>query len=362
MYSCLFICSLLANSGPRYLPDTAIFNFLNKIQVVVTETGNVFMLDSRETRLLHFNPNGQRLKDAAVKGSGPGELKKALIIEYFEGVVYVYDMWKIHLFSPTGDYLKYYEYPNTLFPMSRVKGGWVGLQGLQYGQKDKPLQLMLYNEDFTEFKSLGSWDSELERSGKNMAPMFKPGDVATYYNPAIDANRLVRSLDGRYVYFHPSYLPFIYKFDVVSGHQVGEIELESGRIPFNKKWGEQKVKKRNANSRNFRFKAWFPEFFPDLQYMIMSQDNHLVYRKWLAIPSNPENGQSFYTKDHWISIDENGNRIPSTLMDQYADRVVAVRGDTVWFLYTTEEGEHTVARCPKNKAADFLAAKMESND
>ncbi len=353
---------LLSSPEPWHFPETEIWHYLSNIQVVVTEAGDVFMLDSKDARLLHFNTKGQRFKDAAVKGSGPGELNHANRMEYFDGSIIVYDLRKIHLFSPTGSFIETLDRPGLLLSCKRVKVGWVGLLGLQYGQKDKPLQLLFYNEDFTESKILGNWASEKERRGKNMPPRFNPAEAEFYVNPAEDFNRVVRSQDGQYIYFHPAYIPSIYKFDLDSGKQVGEIKFEGDRIPFNEEWGEQYVKHRSNNSRNIKFKPWLPAFFPDIQYMTVSLDNHLVYRKWLPVPSNPEDLKSFHTKDHWISIDENGKQISSTLMDQYVTRVVAVRGDTVWFTYTTEEGEHTVARCPKNKAADFLAAKMEFND
>ena len=115
---------------------------------VLIEGNTIFLLD-REGRLLCFD--GKRLKELARKGEGPGELTRPQGFFRDEKSILVLDRQRFHIFSLAGTFHETRRLPPGLGSMvEKVAGGWVGINGLGYGQANNPLSLIFFKDDFSE--------------------------------------------------------------------------------------------------------------------------------------------------------------------------------------------------------------------
>ncbi len=81
---------------------------INRIDKVIISGQNIFVLDQKSQKVLHFSIDGKYFGQLGKRGKGPGEYLELLDIEVDRDreLVYVLDVRKIHIYSISGKYLK----------------------------------------------------------------------------------------------------------------------------------------------------------------------------------------------------------------------------------------------------------------
>lgn len=354
---------ILAGWEGWHLPDTGLFDLQSlSFQVAFDREYGFFLLDREEHRILHYSVEGARLRILGGQGQGPGELQYPLRLCFQQGKLYADSLGYINVYDGAGHFLEKVREPGVAH-LRKVKGGWLALRGLQYGESKLPLQLVWLSESRDRQKVLGSWASEFERLGKTTDD-FRVRDVEKF-NPAFDSTQLVVSQDGARAYLKPGGEPTIYIFSMLEHRLVKALTIEGPPLPFDREWARAGLEHINSESgkgaRAMKWVADFPSFFPVTRTFNLSKRNYLSVWKWgHPLPSLvnpiPENFPTlilFFTPD--------GEPAQPGLFEKYIDRIVGHDDQWIYLASRTKVGEFTISRCIRAEVKNFLERNPWSN-
>jgi len=347
---------------PWHLKDTKVYRSLSSGSAILTEDGEIFLLDLLESRLLHYNNRGEALEDAAARGEVPGYILRPHRLIYWDKILYVYQARDVSLFSDKGEFIEKKKLPTGISAIKKAHTGWIGLEGNAKQFPNEPTRLIAMDDSFNKIAEIASWPGQRARLGKEKPFKLEGNKVTRYYNPAMEKTILTVDATRRLAYIRLGGLSKVEIFDLPSRKAIGEIDLGNARIPFNREWGLAKLKMQNmpnpdqAKLIDLVHVENFPDYFPSMRSMYFTRANHLVIYKWKAQPGYPEEGRSNYSKDDLVICDTIGKPATPHPLDYHVTRVIGVHKDMSYFVYVTSDEEYTVARCP----SDQLEAVLET--
>jgi len=300
------ICFLILTSSlpslsgePFLLQGTEIFAPLPPRSVLVNGA-TIFLVDRTRGRLLFYD--GEGFRQLAGKGDGPGELMRPQGLFRGDGVVYLIDRFRLHVFGLAGGFRTTMRLPPGT-GWEKVAGGWVGIQGLDYGQRDNPLELVFFDENLAGKSVLNRWSSEKERN-PHLPEMPIPG----VHNPVADFSVSWAGPSGAFVYTKLSGGDEVIITDISKKKTVARVKPDGKPSPFDRDWGEQFMADFNRRY-NGKLKGDFPEFMPLIHKIWVTPEDHLVISKW---PARPPLGPEFrYEKKNLRIFDQFGKPIPN---------------------------------------------------
>lgn len=365
-----FIISVFAFSGTSFawqgdlsehwhLPETEIYQPFSSSRIAFDADAGWYLLDRDEQEILHYTPQGVLQKRFAGHGQGPGRLAAAGRLHLLSGALYVYQHQVVDQFDLNGDHLQRFTLPDQLSRVEKVTNGWVGLQGIHTFSLKQPLQLLWFDENFTESKVLGEWASEYDRIGREPPTMQRPDLSKPFKFLVVEAHtRLTVDATRRIVFVHPGGTNRIEAYDVETLSRRFAKRLEREPHPFYEPYGEaviaefrQMLKTRGIKRQ---LEADFPEHFPLVQTMGLTPSNRLLVEFW-----NPQPAQ--YLRDgyepddaHKMVLDDRGQPQSFTTLDYLNLRVVALTDAFVYLsVYDPDTEMYTVARFPREAALAF---------
>jgi len=109
--------------------------------------GNIFILDAGNQRILKFDSSGRYLKTIGRQGQGPGEFQTPVNLRIDRnGLLYVLDMRKVHVFTPEGTYVKTINIPSFLMDFIPDGEGRAVISGYVRTERTQDLGIRLVDE------------------------------------------------------------------------------------------------------------------------------------------------------------------------------------------------------------------------
>jgi len=337
---------------------TPVFHYqTGRARIAISGRGEVFILDTRETRLIKYAAGGGPAQIIATMGEGPGELANPLQVDVFDDHVYVLEMGKrsLHVFSTDGHFVKDLPFPKAPFTVAvaRVNNGWA-LANWEFSRDPgKAIEIALYNNRMSESAVLASWPRE--RSDEAHVVRVGPDRVVPY-NPARTRHFFASSLDGKRLFVSiPSSGLKVNVYDTETRSLLRTITEPSwSQLPFDETWGEGQLARRReatgeaASGHGFQAPksvADFPRLFPIVRYFFVAADGSLVVARWTGRPD-----KMFDTK----LFDKEGLPTKSSLSPASLTRVLAIYGETaIVTTFDDEVGEAGLAALPLARVNAF---------
>ena len=334
------LCFATGDSALRF-EKTEIFATLNRGEVAVTESGEVYLMDFEERRILHYDRLGKKVNVFGSKGMGPGEIDFPENIYYSGGKVYVVDLGRnnISIFQADGTFIEAVRLPTMGATIVKAAGGWAYANFRGLGRTGGPVEVNLADHEFKEPRVLMQWERESD-GGSIRVERAGSGVPKIPYNPASDRGFLVGN-GGRFIYVSRPGKLRITVIDGVEGKIAHVIERDDQPVPFNEDWGKLQLKqfKENRGPAGFavEFTPEFPENFPLVRAMFISGEGQLVVEKWTGRPDE--------TRD-FLVLDEKGQEVALPYSSEFAPRVLAVRnGEAYLDGYDAETEQAVILKC-----------------
>ena len=347
----LFLLTSLFLDNGWVIEETEIFQPLQRHEVIVAPSGEVYIVNFAESRVQHYDAEGGKLPQIGRKGKGPGEFTYPSQFFLFDEKIYVYDWLEstVSSFALDGSFISRHQTPQPNVILVRVKGGWIyGTWGLI--AMGRPAALFWASEDFSENKELLA----LESSGYSQGNwMWNDGDGAVaYYSRLPTRPILVASPDGRRAYLTDQSVFALTVIDAEQKAITGKIKRDDRPVPFDEEWGREGFdevrKRRKATNSNIRFVVNTPDYFPVIRSALFDPDGHLVVDRWRGRPD----------ENHYaITLDHAGGELPQKWPYAMLDRLLGVRDGLAYISCFEEETEEaSIVRVPLEKAAAYVAA------
>jgi len=328
--------------GDFVLKGTEIHDGLGTRSLVVVED-RIFMLDPGG-RLLTFD--GDRARQIAGKGEGPGELDRPTEVTLLDERLYIRDRGKIHEFDTRGRFLRSHIRLAGNDFVGRATNGFLYLDGLGHGQRAKPMALILVLDSGTR-KHVSSWQSEAIRNPRSR---WRAG----YLSMALERSRARIDLEGKYVYTQVAGLDEVHITEIESGKNVNIIEVIGEPRPYEKEEG-QKYLARMKRKHGMDLKGDFPDHYPLISQIAVSHEGHLLVLKSAATPI-VEKDRILLEPDHLMVFDTVGNPLTPNKFDLGFWRVAWLDEEWVYVLaYNEPFDEHTVVRCARSDFHSVIA-------
>ncbi len=221
-----------SDGAPWSLQDLDLYKPLSPEQVAITANGHCFVLDIFEQRVLHFNPQGQKIGTFGKKGQGPGEFNRVNRLFIMKDKLYVHQWGTAHVFDLAGKFIKSVTTGKTGESPRKVANGWL-VEVWQFslpGQKETFDKLVWRDEKFENERFISSWTSEWPRQ------FSKQGELK--YLPSREHAFIICSDDGKRVFVRPLGASSVDIFDVISGKTISSNFLEDTTVAFYEEFGD----------------------------------------------------------------------------------------------------------------------------
>ena len=324
--------------------DTEAFRQILAHHFAVAENGDAFFLNVQDRSVLQFDPSGKPIRVVSRKGDGPGECRMPIQIFLAQEKLYVVDSGFISVFHTQKGFLRRIRTPERFFFSHKFHSGWLSFRGFSPLEPDAPVLLVWHNDDFSEERVLYSWPPEI-----------KTPRVLGIIDPLEDVFFTDASRDFKIAYARPSGSASILVIRNNRPDQVQQIQLSNPRVPisdeFKRKLLKIAVDETGIPEKTIRFS----DFFPPVRHVAVTHDGKLLLTHWRnevfhlgTIAANQPAGLvSAYTAQ--------GTAIQPIGYDLYADRILTVRGDQVYFTYfDEEEEEYKIMRAPESDALNLV--------
>jgi len=341
---------------PLIFEGTEIYKYLIPSRVCISDSGDVFILDLDEKSILHYANDGTALPRIGRQGSGPGEFRYPVQIDWYEDALYVMDMKMVHEFDGEGSFIRKLDLPDRMFRLDKVFNGWVGLAGLFQISPDETTKLLWFSDNLEQQETLAEWPGESERN-PGAKPILASG--VQYFNPAKEYTRMVLNHARDTVVVRLSGTSHLYGIDLKTKKQIFDIEVPGEKIPFDEEAGQRRFERfeKAMKVRGTRFKVEpdFPEFFPLIKAIKVSPFDQLVVFKWFSGELEPEDIPQFQ-QDYLLWYNFKGESVARVDVDFKLSRVIKATDTHVYLTCYLETEEWSVARVPRADVAAFLEA------
>ena len=335
-------------------PEAGIYQKLTPHRTAFSPKVGIFLLDPEKFWILHFGFDGELIKRIGGKGQGPGELVHPMGLEVNQEHLLVYDQGFINLYDQNGTFLQKVYPPESVAQFRRVTHGWIGLSGLRFGQQNDPLTLLCFDSTRQQEKELGSWRSERERLGEDVAFDRE----ISHYNPAEAFTMVLVSKDGNWVYIQPGGEPDIHIFSMRDLKKVRTLTIDSAPIPFDTQWGEQALaymkKKSLESGSTTRWVGRFPSHFPVIYGMGLSIEGRLSVSKWgkpLPDMNEPEKSPGNFPLQVFTAT---GEPTKETVFEKFMDRIIGYKPPWIYLIVFSEKDGYSFTRCTVEEIASWV--------
>ena len=320
--------------------NTEIYKPLNTRQVAISESGNVFILDRDENRVLIYDNQGSFRKTFGQKGEGPGEFNRVYWIKVMQGQLYVHDRKGLSVFNLEGDFKERVVSSGGRTNMEPVQNGWLVRKYSFNQEKNSSLsEFCVLDMDQNELLVLGEYSREMEVfSSKNPTMKFNPVEV--YPNCMTDQTGTYIVSKGK-----EDFPITIYKM-VPMPKKVFEIKLSDRKvIPFNEEWADGILTKIQKTLKDVSYEADYPKSFPLVQGVGISPDNQLAISLWSKDPDKPET----------LLYDWTGKLLPRTYTPTFMFRVLFIRDEIAYVgSYDEENEDYILKKMPVKDCAKYI--------
>jgi len=339
---CLLFASYAGNWEPL-ITNTGIFDTLLPTQIAISDNMFVFIADKRETKILHFDPDGQRLPDIGGRGAGPGYFFTVMDIRVVDNHLFVFELFgrRVHRFDLEGNFASRVRADRMSIwcPPRKVTDGWVYLS---------PRRGALFhgNDTFSNHHLIAG-----DVTSDDTSPQF----VDSRYSGSIehDPTRAGISFDqgpdGNIYFFEPGHGFVIKVYDPVKKKVVRILERNIPPVAVTEDWAAETLRARKSAmlSREMGDRLELvdlPSHFPAIMHLSIDWAGHLNIR----------------TGRHWMDHD-----LPSDLYDldgqplgrgrppAVANRIIAKRGSWI-FIRGDRDGELQIWRIPVDELDRFV--------
>jgi len=246
-----------------FVCETGVYLTLDHRDVLVSEDGHIYYVNSSDAYVGHFDPSGERLPNIGRNGAGPGEYQSPFRIFLDKKRLYVFDLFgsRMNVYHHDGMFLDVLKKPSG-YVFEMVRDGWLAISFPKAGG-DIPGSLVL-----------------LDRYMENPRPVYQwygavPGILD--FNPMRDVCRFAVNPSRTKVFF---YIPGRYRIrvlDVITGEVETLIEKAFEGYSFDREWArEEFVKSAPRRSGEPGSRMYFPETFPAIREMRFSPAGDLL--------------------------------------------------------------------------------------
>jgi len=345
------VCALILDGGWA-VEGTEIFQPLQRHEVIVTETGRVFIVNFPESRVQVYDSDGEQERIIGRKGKGPGEFTFPAQFFHQDGRLYVYDWLEstVSVFdAEDGSYIDRNQTPTNNVRLAKVKGGWVyGTWGMI--AMGDPAEVYWANVDFSEAKKLIDLPSGgLSQGNWNWDTGGRP---RAFYSKLSTHPLLITAPDRTRVYMTDIDRFELTIIDGVKGEVAGEISRDEPRVPFDEAWGidgaDEVRRRRKAANPNVKLIVNAPEYFPAIRGAAFDPDGNLVIDRWRGRPDE---------KHHPITLDITGTEQPQKWPFVVLERIVGVVDGQAYITCFEEETEEaSIVAVPLSKAIAYVTS------
>jgi len=285
------MCSGLGDGFLEPRPDIAVP--LGNM-MVVRSSNHYFLLDYTEALVHQYTTDGNRVRVFGGKGHGPGKFDAPMRLTWQSDRLIVHDFRSVHIYDEQAALQKTYRNPLRVFPR-KVDDGWIGLKGTRIEPK---LDLIHYNDDFSESVIVASWEVET------------PPD---WYSDVLEnKDELVVSKDGKRVFVKPRFHGDLWKYNVQS-RTLSVLSLDLPPIPYDPKTGQERVKQlKKYREENHLPSAQFdiPETYPPINTIQLTTEGNLAIERMSGDPDETYRSlKKIMGKGLLLFFDPNGDAI-----------------------------------------------------
>ncbi len=156
---------LLLGGVDEFNLEASFYNQILKDHFLVTEFGNLFILDPDAKTVSLFNQKGKLVKVISRRGKGPGEILYPNSISFIHNSLILYEPNVASIFDQEGNFIKRFSF----FNLQGVRSVFYSPNGWLIHLK-KPLQgsieeLLFYDHKIINHKNLFKWKNEETESG-----------------------------------------------------------------------------------------------------------------------------------------------------------------------------------------------------
>lgn len=251
--------------------DLQIYAPLLPGQVTVSESGRLFLLDSRAGEVVIVDDQ-KVVKRFGRKGEGPGDFIHPSSLWWMEGSLYVMDMHAIHKFDAVGGHGGSVRKREPFELLIGVRQGWIGTQVPQFTKG--VLTYFHYSRDLNKRESFFEMHFQMRPKGT--------------YALVEDTPRLISEHTGAYAIVVDRQEGFLHVFETGTLRKKVTIKNRSQLVPMDRQWAKNKQHLIEAGMAEIRnVKPFVPDFFPPIRDVVISPENHLLVFTWQAHAREP---------------------------------------------------------------------------
>ena len=324
------------------IEETGIFEPLTRREVLLTPTGEIYILNFAEALIRRFAADGTLQNNIGRKGEGPGEFRYPVAMFFNKGQLYVHDVGNdaISVFTAEGSFIKRLRLPGSKTVPVKTLNGWVTGAWRAEFSPEATSEVVISDEAFSVQKAL------FKVRGRGQIGKFAVSGGLTEYTPVYPTPKMAVSPDGTTVAVSDAEIFKIHIIDVPSRSVVNIIEKTWLPVPFDGDWADIRLLEVKAMRPNQQYKVNYPEYFPAIRSLSFSPEGWLEIDRWVGAP---------HLNHHPIYLDREGREIKRKLTWAQVNRLVGYWENWAYILgYDSRRDEATVLRCPKDGLREFM--------
>ncbi len=353
----VLVCCLLWDGGSPAVKfsGTELYQPLRRGDVVVSQKGEVFILNYGEAVIRKYAADGSLVGKIGSKGQGPGEFMFPGAIMLDGEHLFVYDMAKssISRFDLAGKFQDSHSLPGRALEVGRAGKGWLTADWRMAQDPNKPVVLNWHDNDFKNSRKLAEWPRAGDTGIIEIEAGPGSGKPKVPYSPVRDQNLMAVSSDGNWAAVSQVGDLHIDIWDMNNKSKVKTITMDEIQpIPFNETWGRSEFEtfeERNSPMKaRIDFVPKYPEHFPIVRDLYVSGLGQIVVLLWTG---NPD------TMKRALVFDHQGKQTVLPYKAEHEARIMAISGQDAYIsLYEEEDDQASLLRIPVTKIDATLAS------
>lgn len=317
----LFIILIFQMQLPEpQIIQTNLYERLDPRHVVANEKNHLFLINSHEKVVEHYDENGQFVDNIGSPGNGPGQYLIPFDLFVDKEFIYIHDFWlhRIIQYDLQGRFIQNITQPTSGIRVLKVKNGWVYIK---FGNPRSNTKSVLAFTDnlMDKVTILADWEKKQR---------VKHG----VYNPALDTCLLTKNYTGDRVYFYKPGEFEIFEIQVEKRKIRSLIKKKITAFPFDKSWGREQFLHQNSVTQS-PLRPVYPDSFPTITQLTYSPWGKL----WVVRGNRPD-------LETTLEFDLKGNYQKIPLSSHKLGNLLAWNSNYIWWQSQTDEEQTTIYR------------------